>query len=61
VSRLAFEPVARAEYAVDRDVPSRVLLASSPFRNAFELLDERDGYAFYRIHWDRVGAGTALP
>jgi hypothetical protein len=55
VERLAFEPLGRAEFLVDSEMPAQAMLAASPRRGAFELIDERDGFAFYRLHWDAGG------
>ena len=58
VERLAFEPAGRADFLIDSGMPSQALLAISPRREAFELIDERDGFAFYRLHWDAGGRDT---
>ena len=58
VERLAFESVGRAAFLVDSDRPSQALLATSPRRDAFELIDERDGHAFYRLNWNAGGRDT---
>jgi hypothetical protein len=54
VAELAFEPVVRADYVVNRGVPVVRLLARTPFPAAFEPIDTHGEYSLMRMHWDRV-------
>jgi hypothetical protein len=64
IPRLAFEPVARAEYVVDFGRTPEELRRVSPYPEAFRLIEQRPPYVLYGVDWakvDTLRAGSATP
>ena len=60
IERLSFEGAGRAAYLVDRGTSVATLKSRSPYAGVFEVIDERDGYAFYRLNWAALTRDSTL-